>query len=105
MNGFQASVKAGLSTSQHKVITAGVYKLSAFTTVLPVSGITVTLSQSGSTTASIASTQTQLGESVTIEKSFNCAIGDMLMCQVTSSTPMDQPPNMIKTVISLNRIS
>lgn len=100
----QPCAASGLSTDTFKVGAAGIYSLYVNSTVQTPSGITITLSQSGSQSSSysspIASAQTNHVEANT---KFNCAIGDVISVVVSSSAPIDQPPNLIKSVINLRQ--
>jgi len=102
MNNLQASVSSGLSVDTWKVgpSEAGPWYVSAQTNMIQPSALTITISQSGSQTISLSSapaTAQQL--SISLQKAFNCAAGDIITVTVTSSAPIDQPPNMIKTTI------
>ena len=97
-------VTSGLITELHEVITAGIFTIQARATVLPGSGLVITLAQTGSQTVSVSTpTTSPVEESVSIMSSFNCASGDILSVTTSSSAPADQPPNMIKTVIALRQ--
>jgi|SRR5665213_2872119 len=95
---------SGLNTSRIQIPTAGVISLYTRTTDIPPSGIVVTVSQSGSTTASF-NTPTTSPQQTDIEFNckFNCAAGDILTVAITSSAPIDQPPNLIKTITTLKQ--
>ena len=98
MNMTQQSVMSGLTTDTIAVATAGVYSMYARATEVPISGVVITLSQSGSTTASFTSlTTSPVEQVVTVNGKFNCQVGDILTIAVTSSATQDQPPNLIKT--------
>jgi len=102
MNIQQTSVFSGLGSDIFKAPVAGMYYMSANATELPVSGLVLTLSQSGSTTASISSPVTSpIQQVVNVQKVFNCAIGDILTMTSSSSAPGDQPPNMIKIITAV----
>jgi hypothetical protein len=104
MKAMQPSVSSGLSTDTFKVTTAGLHSIYARSTVIQPSGLVVTLSQSGSTSASVVSSTTSpMQEEVEVNGKFNCAVGDILSVVVTSSAPVDQPPNLIKTIINLRQ--
>lgn len=95
---------SGLSTDTHKILVAGLYSLYVSSTELPPSGLVITLSQSGSVTVSVNTPSTSpLQQVVNINHQFNCAVGDILSVVLTSSAPLDQPPNMIKTTINLRQ--
>lgn len=106
MKDGQPSAISGLGTDTFKVIAAGMYYLSAQTTVNIPSGLVITLSQSGSVSASITTPTTSAQqESLAINKTFNCQIGDLLSVVTSSSAPLDQPPNLIKTIVNLRQMS
>jgi hypothetical protein len=100
----RSSASSGLSTDRYIVDVAGVYYMSAQATMDAPSGIVITLSQSGSASKSVASVAASNPQiEVAINANFNCAIGDVLQCVVSSSAPHDQPPNLIKTIINLRQ--
>jgi hypothetical protein len=102
MNTMRQSCSSGLSTDLHQVTTAGVYKIETRTTDIPPSGLVVTLSQTGSTSASFVSpTTSPVQQHIEMNGKFNCQVGDILSIVLTSSAPADQPPNLIKTTINL----
>lgn len=100
----QTSVSNGLSTDTHQVKTAGMYTIYAASTCLQPSSLVITISQTGSTSASITSATTSpLELVVSANKTFNCAVGDILTVAVTSSAPVDQPPSLLRTTINLRQ--
>lgn len=102
MNLTQQSCSSGLSTDTFKVLTADTYQIFVRTTDVPPSGIVITISQSGSTSSSFSTpTTSPLQSHIELNGKFNCAIGDILTVALTSSAPIDQPPNLIKTTINL----
>lgn len=95
---------SGLTSSQHKLAAAGVITVRTRTTDIPVSGIVVTISQSGSTSASVTTpTTSPVQKHIELNGQFNCAVGDILTVSVTSAASGDQPPNLIKTTIDLKQ--
>ena len=101
---LQSSCSSGLSTDIYKISTAGVYSVYARTTVIQPSGLVITLSQSGSTSSSfVTPTTSPLTADIQINGKFNCAVGDILSVAVSSSAPVDQPPNLIKTIITMKQ--
>lgn len=98
----QTSVSNGLSTDTHKVLVAGMYSIYAASTMDQPSGLVITLSQSGSSSVS-ASSPTTSPQALTnqVQKTFNCAVNDILSVVVSSSAAKDQPPSLIRTTISL----
>jgi hypothetical protein len=100
----QQSVTSGLSTDTYKVSAADMYQIFVRTTDLPPSGAVITLSQSGSQSVSVSTPTTSPKQRhIEINAKFNCAIGDILSVVVSSSAPVDQPPNLIKTTINLKQ--
>lgn len=107
MKDLQGSVMSGLNTDLYQVIAPGTYYLSAESTVLEPSGLVVTLSQSGSRSASVSTPTTSAQQLVlNINSQFICLAGDLLFVTTSSSASIDQPPsNMIKTTMILKRIT
>jgi len=100
----QSSAMSGLNTETYKIKTAGQYTIYTRTTDVPASGIVVTLSQTGSTSASFTTPTTgTVQEHIELNGTFNCAVGDVLSVALTSSATTDQPPNLIKTIINLRQ--
>lgn len=93
---------SGLTSSQLQLKTQGTITVYTKTTDVPPSGVVITISQSGSRTASFHTPPTsEKTRKVDFNATFNCAPGDILTVAVTSSAPIDQPPNLIKTLITL----
>lgn len=104
MNLMKPSCSSGLSTDTKKVLTAGQYTIYTRTTDIPPSGIVVTISQSGSTSKSVVTPLTSpLQTDIESNATFNCQVGDILSVVLTSAAPVDQPPNLIKTIINLRQ--
>jgi hypothetical protein len=102
MNATRQVCLSGLNTDTYKIVTAGVYSLYVRSTEIPPSGVVITLSQTGSTSASFTTpTTSPIQNHVEINAKFNCAVGDVLSVALSSSASADQPPNMIKTTINL----
>lgn len=98
------TASSGLSTDTVKIGAAGVHSIFSRTTVQTPSAIVVTMSQSGSVTASFTSTPTSAQQlEVEMNAKFNCAVGDILTVAVTSAATIDQPPNLIKTIINVKQ--
>jgi hypothetical protein len=104
MKEMQQTVMNGLNTDRYQVKTAATYSIYTATTVNPASGIVVTISQSGSQTASATTpTTSPLTNHVELNTKFACAIGDIITVAVTSTAPADQPPDLVKTTITLRQ--
>ncbi len=104
MNTQQASVMNGLNTDSCVITTAGFYSITTRTNMVQPSGLLVTITQSGSMSKTITSPPTS-AQSLDIEVTgqFNCAAGDVISVAVSSSTPADQPPSLVKTTINLRQ--
>lgn len=104
MKASKPTVSSGLSTDTFIVQVAGVHSIYVNTTVKDPSGLVITLSQSGSRSVSFTSPATS-GQTNHVEMNakFNCAQGDVLTVAVTSSALIDQPPNLIKSIINLRQ--
>lgn len=95
---------SGLNTSTIKLAAAGVVSVYTKTTEVPPSGLVITISQSGSTSASFTTPITSPKQrKIDFNAKFNCAIGDILTVAVTSAAAQDQPPNLINTIITLKQ--
>lgn len=104
MKVMQSSVTSGISTDQLQIKTAGVHSVFVRTTVDAPSGIVITISQSGSVTRSVTTpTTSPVTADIQLNGQFNCAVGDLLTVAVTSSATHDQPPNLIKTIITVKQ--
>lgn len=104
MHIHQQSLISGLTSDVYQAEAAGVYSVYAYSTVVPPSGLVITISQTGSTSLSVTSQTTSPVESVVaVNGRFNCALGDLLTVAVTSSAAQDQPPNLIKTFCTLKQ--
>lgn len=102
MNNNKTSTSGGLSTDTWIVQEAGMYYLSAQTNMTTPSGLIITLAQTGSVSSSVSTpTMSAQATSASIQKTFNCAVNDVLTAVLTSSAPADQPPSLIKTTINL----
>jgi hypothetical protein len=104
MNASQQACLSGLNTEQHRIVTPGVWSIYTRTTDIPPSGVTVTLSQSGSVTVSHTSTTAPVSGHLEMNAQFVCQVGDLLTIAVTSTgAANDLPPQMIKTTINLKQ--
>lgn len=100
----QQSVSSGLSTDTIKILKAGVHSVYVKSSCKEPSGLVITISQSGSQTASFSTPATSPVQiHVEMNARFNCAIGDILTVAITSSAAADQPPQLIKTTIELKQ--
>lgn len=104
MKASQATTINGLTSSQHKIVTPGTYSITTRTTMVQPSALTVTATQTGSTslTYTTAATSPQSGDTQ-LTGLFNCATGDVITVSVTSSAAADQPPSLIQTTINLRQ--
>lgn len=104
MNLRRSCVMAGLNTETYTVEVAGVIKLSVRATEIPPSGAIITISQTGSTSSSFAtSAPIAIQSQINIENLFNCAVGDVLSVVVSSSNTIDTSYSQIKSTITLKQ--
>lgn len=97
----QSSVASGLSTDTIVVKNAGTHSIYTRTSCLQPSQIVVTISQSGSASASFSTPATSsVQQHIEMNAKFNCQPGDILTVALTSSAPADLPPSLIQTVIN-----
>lgn len=95
---------SGLTSTSMKLSTPGPLSVYVKTTDVPPSGIVITISQSGGTTASFTSpTTSEKQRKIDFNAKFNCAIGDVITVALTSSAVIDQPPNLIKSIITVKQ--
>ena len=100
----------GLNTYTYTVVNTGIHTAKIETDIRASSNITVTISQSGSVSATLATgtVQPTILPNTTSRSSLillglaNCAIGDVISFVITSSTPIDQDLNTVKATFRVN---
>ena len=98
------SVTAGLQTETFTIPVAGIYKISCRTTAIPVTGVVLTLSQTGSQSLSYSSGPSTVQQShMEISQEFDCAVGDILTMSISSSNMNDISVNQVKTTVALTQ--
>lgn len=80
---------------------AGIYRVSLQTTFTPVSGLTITVKQNGSTVYT-APVPTPTQSALQFQLDLLCAVADVITVNLTSSTPVDQLLNTIQTTCSIS---
>ena len=107
----EANIICGLGTYTHTVVlptgtTQAMYFMKADCLETPASSISITLSQSGSTTASVTSTAPSAVQQLcSVQNTFNCQAGDVLTCAITSAAAIDNQLNGVKTTVAVMRKS
>ncbi len=100
----QSNVICGLGAYTHTVAATGPYFCKAQCSENPVSGLTITIAQSGSTTSTITSTApTPAQTHVDVSKLFQCVAGDVITVTLASSTAIDGALNTVKTIVTLSQ--
>jgi len=100
----QPSATSGLTTDRAYISQAGIYSITTRTTANVPSGLVMTIVQSGSQSKTLmSSTTSPIQTHIEVTGQFNCAVGDIITATVSSSAPIDQPPNLIKTVTNLRQ--
>lgn len=103
LKAHESNVIVGLGTYTHVAASTGMYTMEATSSINPASSLSITISQSGSTTASATSTApSSTQNNVSIRKIFNGVAGDVLTAAITSSNPNDQQLNSVKTIVKVN---
>lgn len=90
-------------TYTHTVTVAGPVHAAMRTTINPSSSVVLTIAQTGSTSVSVSSaspgsTQTHID----LQKTFNCAVSDVITLTIVSSAAVDNQLNNVKTVATVN---
>jgi len=99
----QSNVVKGLGSFTHTCTTKNMYVCEVRCHIHPGSQVTITFSQSGSTTASVTSKPVVAGQQViNLRTIFNCAVGDVITKTLTSSASID---NQLNTVLSFTKIN
>jgi hypothetical protein len=103
LKAHQSNVICGLGTFTHTVASTKMYFASAVCNENPTSSVSITISQSGSTSASITSTApTSAQQAISVQKVFNCVSGDIITVAVTSAAAIDNQKNTVKTIVRVN---
>lgn len=98
----QSNVICGLQTTTHTIGTTNMYHVLSKSTIHPGSALSITVSQSGSTTASFTSTAPSSSQRhIELNCSFNCVIGDVITVAITSSAAIDNGLNNVSTVLAI----
>jgi len=97
-------VISNLDTYTYTVKSAAVHYASAQLEALNLpSSLALTISQSGSRSASVSSPAMAAGQSVLdLSASFNCAAGDVISFVISSSAASDQAINSIKGILNIH---
>lgn len=99
----QSNVIVGLGTFTHTTLSSTMYNVTVRATEVPTSSLSITIAQSGSASATITSTApTSAQGHVELQKLFNCASGDVLTITLSSSAPIDNQLNTVKSVVTIN---
>ncbi len=100
LKAFQSTTVVGLGTWTHTALNTSMYYVSCQSTENPPSSLSITISQTGSTSVSVTSTVPAAGQiAINLSKIFNCVAGDVLSVAISSSAPIDQQLNTVKSTI------
>lgn len=101
MKDYQSNVLNDAGIGTYTVPTTGIYFLGTTTTLsvpVPPSTLVITLSQSGSASKSVSTTNQQDAQlHMELQGVFNCVVGDVLTATLTGTDPI----NTSKTIIDL----
>lgn len=98
----QSKSISGLGTYVHTALTSTLYKVSISLSMVPPSGLTVTISQNATTIAS-ASVSSALQQTLALNASIEATMGDALNVVLTSSSSNDTVPNHVKGVLTVSQ--
>lgn len=104
LKAHQSNVICGLGTYTHTVANSTMYKVQAHCEENPASSVSIVISQSGSTTATITSTAPASDQNhIEVQKVFNCVAGDVLTVTISSSAAIDNQLNTVKTIVNVSQ--
>lgn len=99
----QSNVFTGLGTSTFTVMTAGPHFVAAQCTDVPPTGLTFTVQFNGTPIAT-ATSPNSISQTLGINASTNCTVGDVISFIVSSSTTNDTLFNTVKSIIKISRM-
>ena len=103
LKAHETNIICGLGTYTHVCLNTSLYVMKAAASVQPGSSLSITISQSGSTTASVTSTAPAASQTIiNVRNLFNCVAGDVLTCAISSSAPIDNQANTVSTLVKVN---
>jgi hypothetical protein len=98
---YQSNIEIGLGTFTYTAALAGVYFVSAQSSVLPPSGLSIVINQNGSPVMTSAA-PSAAEQTVNLQDQINCAASDVITVVISSSNANDLMLNTVKTIITLN---
>ncbi len=93
----------GLGTYIHTVATAGLFKVSVSSTVVPVSTLQISIQKNSETALTSAAAGNQ--SILNLQTRLNCAINDTITVVLSSSAVSDNQLNTVSSLISISRIT
>jgi hypothetical protein len=96
------STVAGLQTVQHTVMTAGQFSIETKATENPISNLIVTINYNGSPIATSSSTPLTQPFAELVARQ-QCIVGDILTVVMSSTAPIDNNLNTVKTTVNIRR--
>jgi len=99
---YQQTIGTGLDSGTYTVKTAGLYSVSAFSTLVPPSDLTITFNLNGSPVGP-SSAQPSSGE-INMQAFIPCQVGDVITVVAASSLD-PQALVTIKTIFNLYRVA
>lgn len=100
----QSNVAVGLGTWTHTTTATSMYFVSAQVLENPTSSVIITISQSGSQSLSVSSPSPAAAQQdLNLQTVFNCVVGDVITVVLSSSNPLDQQLNTVKSIIITRR--
>jgi hypothetical protein len=98
LNNGQSTVVVGLGSWLYTIGSTNLHFVSMTCTEVPPSGLTLTIAQTGSTSISVSSpAPASAQQEINLQKVFNCVAGDLITFTLSSSAPIDEQLNTVKT--------
>lgn len=99
---YQSNVMVGLGTWTYTTSVASLFFVQATSSENPPSGLVLMIKQNGTTMATSTAPSATQGAVDTLTL-LNCAQGDVITVVISSSVPIDQQLNTVKTIIVLRQ--
>jgi hypothetical protein len=98
-----SKVISNLDTYNHTTGNSGPYLVHLAVSERPPSGVIITIQQNSVTKATTTAAPAAAQQLVELKVLLNCAIGDIISVIVTSVSPSDTGPNVIKGTLAIGQ--
>lgn len=96
----QSNVLDGLGTWTHTALKNSMYYCEVRLTEVPASSVSIVINQNGSPVAT-STAPAAAQQVVTLQIIMNCTINDVITVVISSSAPIDQQLNTVKSIVTL----